>query len=221
MATERIEIKEISGLTMYFVIKRLSDAYVLDFNDNTFKAVGSATTPYVAASTNTVGAGYGNAFYSATIDLQYLSSTLAAVDCLAIAYVQAGGSPNLTTDNTLVESPLEQIRFALKNPAIDWKFTPVYKRELDTFDADCIVLANGNPISFNGTGALTIRDAAGTLLFAALSSSTITDAVDGLKHLAFTKWTPGFTGDRLYSARLLLTEGSSTFTIQDTFRILA
>ncbi len=221
MATEKLQITEISGLNVYFVVVRLSDAYVLDFSDNTFKALGSATTPYVSASASTVAAGYGNSRYSATIDLAYLSNALAPVDCVAVAYLRAGGSPNLTTDAALGEIPLEQIRFALKNPDIDWKFTPVFKRELDTVDFDCIVLANGTPISFNGTGVLTVRDAAGSLLFAALSSSTITDSGDSLKHLKFTKTTPGFTGDRYYSARLVLTEGSATFTIQDTFRMLA
>lgn len=221
MATELLQIKEISGLNVYFVVLRPSDGYVLDFSDNTFKALGSATTPYTNATASTTGAGYGNSYYRATIDLQYLSSTLAAVDCVAVAYLRAGASPNLSTDHTLVEIPLEQIRFSLKKPSLDWKFTPIFKRELDTADFDCILLANGNPISFNGTGVLTIRDAAGSLLFTALSSSTITDSGDSLKHLKFTKTTPGFTGDRYYSARLVLTEGSATFTIQDTFRMLA
>lgn len=221
MATELLEVTEISGLNVYFVITRTSDNYVLDFSDQTFKAVGSATTPYIAATPTTVGAGYGNSRYQASLNLAYVSNTLAAVDVIATAYIRAGGSPALSTDAALVSMALEQIRFALKNPELGWKFTPVFKRELDTVDFDCIVLANGSPISFNGTGVLTIRDAAGSLLFAALSSSTITDSGDSLKHLNFTKTTPGFTGDRYYSARLVLTEGSATYTIQDTFRMLA
>lgn len=221
MATERIQIKEITGLNLYFVIKRLSDDYVLDFADNTFKAVGSATTPYVTASTSTVGAGAGNSYYYTDLNLAYLSNTLAAVDCIAIVYARLGGSPNLSTDATLAEIALEQIRFALKNPALSFRLNPVLKRELDTWDAGCIVCADGQPISFNGTGVLTVRDAGGSLVFAALSSSTITDSGDSLKHLKFTKATPGFTGDRYYSARIVLTEGSATFTLQDTFRMIA
>lgn len=219
MSVKRLRIEATAGVNIYFVVWRSSDNYVFDFSDNAFKAtVGAATTPFLAATENTPTGGGGRSHYTANLNL----SLLGTVDAFVQPYLRAGGSPAPLTDATL-EDPLPistQLGYA-SGSVISGKFTPVFKREMNSFEADFILLIDGVPTSFDGTGVLTIRDADGSLLFVALTSTTITDAVDGIKHLQFTRSAPGFTGDRYYSARLVLTDGSSTCTFQDTFRMLA
>ena len=217
----RFLIAGISSQDIYFVIWLSDGSKVYDFDDHTFKTLGSATTPYVAASEVTNPAGTGHSWYTATADMTLIASGLAPQDIAVEAFVRAGGSPALTTDSSLAAPVAKRIRFGMADPAIGGRVTPVYKRELDTWDADFTVTADGTPVSFEGTGVLSVRGSSGALLFTALSSSTITDAVDSIKHLRFTKLTPGFTGDRDYSARVVLTDGSTTFTVQDTFQVLA
>lgn len=218
MSTKQLRIEATAALNIYFVVWRSDDNYVFDFNDNTFKAtVGAATTPYLATSENTPTGGAGRSHYTASLDLALLGS----VDCFVQPYQRAGGSPAPLTDTTLEDPLALAVQVGQVGAEFGGRITCVYKRELDTFDADFILLANGQPISFDGTGELSVRTGNGTLLFTALSSSTTTDAVDSLKHLRFTKLTPGFTGDRDYSLRLVLTDGNFSFTIQDTFTILA
>lgn len=209
-----------SGATVYFAVKRPSDNTWLDFSDNTFKSLGSITTiNQPATEAGAAGSGLSSYVADQDLDLAWISETLEAVDVLVFSFVQAGGTPDVTADSGSA-LPLH-VRLARVDPILGGRVTPIYKRELDTFDADFTLLADGEPVSFEGTGELSVRAANGVLLFAALASTTITDAVDGLKHLRFTQSTPGFTGDRDYSGRVVLTEDGVTLTIQDTFQILS
>jgi len=200
----------------------LSDgSQVFDFDDNTFKDFGDATTPWVLANEVTDPAGLGQSWYHGTVDMTELAPGLAPADITVEAFAQNDVTPDPLTDSTLAAPVAKRVRFGMLDPQVSGRVTPIYKRELDTWEADFTVLADGQPVSFDGTAELSVRAANGTLLFAALTSDTITDAVDGLKHLRFTQAIPGFTGDRDYSARVVLTEDAVTFAIQDTFQILA
>ncbi len=138
----------------------------------------------------------------------------------------------LDTEVAAIKAKTDQLTFTVANqvdanaistPGSDLpggRIVAVYKRELDTFEADLILTINGEPVSFDGTGVLTVRDADGVLVFAALNSDLITDAGDGLKHLHWEKLTPGFTADRLYSLRAVITDGVDNYTINDVFTVL-
>jgi hypothetical protein len=76
---------------------------VFDFSDNTFKAIGGATTPYVAATERTAMGGTGKSGYQASIDLALLNNTALAKRYILKAYTRAGGSP-ADTDAAISEA---------------------------------------------------------------------------------------------------------------------
>lgn len=86
-----------ASATVFFRIWDTS-GNVFDFNDNTFKAIGSATTPYVAATERTAMGGTGDSAYQAAITLENINNTALAKRYIVKAYTQAGGSPADTDD---------------------------------------------------------------------------------------------------------------------------
>ncbi|TXH10553.1 MAG: hypothetical protein E6R03_15340, partial [Hyphomicrobiaceae bacterium] len=82
---------------VYAVIHN-SAGNVFDFSDNTFKAIGSATTPYAACTEQTSGGGSGKSAYTVTINLALLNKTLDTSRFWITLYERAGGSPAPLTD---------------------------------------------------------------------------------------------------------------------------
>lgn len=101
MADENFAFQAAAGQTLYFVVWNALGTQVLDLNDDTFKALGSATTPHLAATERTDFGGTSYSLYSATLDLSRISSTSTAVPCLLVIQQQAGGSPAPATDSVL------------------------------------------------------------------------------------------------------------------------
>lgn len=96
MTTEVFTLPEYdAGETVFF---RVFDTTgnVFDFDDGIFKAIGSATTPQVAASEKTGMGGTGKSGYTASIDLAAINDTGSVGRYTAKAYAQAGGSPAAT-----------------------------------------------------------------------------------------------------------------------------
>lgn len=90
-----------TGSNLYLVVTRLSDGYVLDFNDNTFKTSGW-TTPYQTFS-SVRALGSGESLYTSTLNLANVNSTLTVMDCAVTVLLRSGGSPAITTDSRLTE----------------------------------------------------------------------------------------------------------------------
>lgn len=98
MATESLQITDVAGGNVYFSIWKSAAAEVFDFDDNTFKALGSAVEPFVAATEVSGRGGVGDSGYHAGVDLADINNTPAIAVYVVEAYRRLGGSPALTTD---------------------------------------------------------------------------------------------------------------------------
>jgi hypothetical protein len=107
MATQRLRFEDTAGVNNYFTVWRSSDNLIFDFNDNTFKAIASATTPYLAADENTNTGGTGRSHYTASLNLSLLGS----VDAFVQAYRRSGSTPAPLTDATIEDPVPIEVRF--------------------------------------------------------------------------------------------------------------
>lgn len=97
MATEKLKGTDAPGNNVYFVVWNAA-GQVLDFSDNTFKALGSATTPYVAATEVANRGGVDESGYEASLDLANVNATPAIAVFEVEVYRRLGGSPAVATD---------------------------------------------------------------------------------------------------------------------------
>lgn len=74
MATHRFTYDGAASLNAYLRIHNTA-GLVLDFNDNTFKALGSATTPYVTMTEVAAAGGTGQSRYYGDVDLDLVNAT--------------------------------------------------------------------------------------------------------------------------------------------------
>lgn len=122
MSTETLVRLDDSGKTIYFSIFNAS-GQVFDFDSGVeaFVALSSATEPYLAATERADAGGAGKSQYIASLDLATINNTAALVSCTAIAFEQAGGSPDPETDSARSQpSPLE-IRFGSEDGDVEYR----------------------------------------------------------------------------------------------------
>ena len=97
MSTLNHEITYTPGVNVYARVWAPHSANVLDFADYTFKAIGSATTPYQAL-TERSGISTNSSRYTGAIDLASLAANLAVVEGSLIYYQRIGGAPDPAAD---------------------------------------------------------------------------------------------------------------------------
>lgn len=95
----RFSQPDASGLNKYVTVTDPVLNQVFDWSDNTWKALGSATTPGVACSVASLGA---TSLYHAVIALATISPNMTPRDIVVTMYTRAGGSPAPTTDTASV-----------------------------------------------------------------------------------------------------------------------
>lgn len=93
MSTEVFTLPEYDASQTVFFRVFDADGNVFDFDDSTFKALASATTPYVAATEQTAMGGTSKSGYTASVDLADLNDTGSKGRYLVKAYSQAGDDP--------------------------------------------------------------------------------------------------------------------------------
>jgi len=182
---------------------------VYDADDDTFKALGSATTPYIACTEQTAEDGTGLSVYTVSVDLADLNSTLAEKDFVIKAY---DNSSPADTDAAISEElpfTVQASRYGVQ--------------ELSASVVGCFTTTAGAAVKYlirlyvNGefyelanaaTGVLTVREQGGTDLFTSGSINPVTDA----GYFEYTKTSPGFTDDRLYEHEIVITESSVAVT---------
>lgn len=93
MTTEIFTSPEYTASATVFFRLFNSSGQAFDFDDNTFKALASCTTPYVAATERADMGGTSKSCYQASINLANVNDTGAIGRYTLKAYEQAGGSP--------------------------------------------------------------------------------------------------------------------------------
>lgn len=182
---------------------------VYDANDDTFKALGSATTPYLTCTEQTAENGTSYSSYTVSVDLSNINSTLAAKDYVIRAY------DNATPAATDVAVGAKQ-EFTVQASRYGEQPITVSIEGCNTSSAGSEVrylvrlYVNGEFYALDNaaTGVLTVREQGGTDLF---TSGTINPET-GLGYFEYDKTTPGFTDDRLYEHEMVITESSVSVT---------
>lgn len=107
MATEKLNETDAPGNNVYFVIWNAAGE-VFDFNVGVldFVALGSALTPYLAATENTGRGGVDESGFSASLDLAMINSTPAIAVFVVESYRRLGLTPAITTDVMLGDGEL-------------------------------------------------------------------------------------------------------------------
>jgi hypothetical protein len=215
MATETLAVQAASALNVYFTLRNSAGNY-FDWHDNTFKALASATTPYLTATERIAKAGAAWSVYVADLDLAEVAPNLAIVNCVAQAWRRSGGSPDLAVDTPISESvaivaqwerlgplPIEaKVRLATRTTAgtqielMAWLESEGIRVPLHTLDssATCTVdvLMRGNTSQFS-------------LNSAAMGSVTTGHCFEP------TYSNPNFTADRIYRANVTIVANGVTF----------
>jgi hypothetical protein len=218
MATEKLNVDRTAGQNVYFaVFDPVHTATVFDFSDNTFKALGSATTPYIAATEETDGAGTGISLYVASLNLAALNPLPATKHVVVYAYQRAGGSPNLLTDTMFSR---QELRLANSVNNLDAAAIAAMRIGFDaavtsTAGTSLKMIAwlrdvGGVVIDGSATCVITCREhGAGVLLFTNPSSGTASQTDYGTFEV--TQSTPGFTDDRLYVFDVTIVSNGVTY----------
>lgn len=182
---------------------------VYDADDDTFKALGSATTPYLTCTEQTAEDGTDKSSYTVAVDLANINSTLALKDYVIRAYDNATPAATDVAVGTKQEFSVQASRYG--------------EQRIDVDINGCNTSSAGSEVHYlirlyvNGefyaldnaaTGVLTVRVQGGTDLF---NSGTI-NPVSGAGYFEYDKTTPNFTDDSLYEHEMVITENSVTVT---------
>lgn len=195
---------------------------VLDFTDNTFKALGSATTPTFALTEQSTRGGGQLSGYAGSLDLARLNKSLAPKRFSLSLYERASGSPNVTTDRMLVERELvvlaaeegdvpitvEIVGSNTTTQGVEIRYIATVKRNgrrLDVYALDAAA-----------TLALSAREhGAGANQF---SASAVTVRTDGDFEVTVSATPPAtvLVGDRGFQHTAILTVAGETFQTRTT-----
>lgn len=167
MATERINITHDAGAVVYAIVVRLSDGKVFDWADNTWKVIGSTTTPGVAL-TSLVAFGADQAEYAGNLNLSTINATLAPVEVKVIFLKRLGGANLPETDTLLGETAV----FEIANGEVDGG----EGGQGFTVDATCN-LTTINGVSMHFTAELKTQDGRSVLLATVDPAATCSIAV--------------------------------------------
>lgn len=211
MGTENLNVQYTATKQVYFSIWN-NAGQILDFNDKTFKAVGSATTPGLAATEYT-GPGGSSSFYGAALNLADVQKGGAVGQYWIAAYERVGGSPAPATDTVIGTPQLLEVQFAAKGAGhlhleVAGAFLTTAGLEVRFIGS---LHRNGERVPLEtlaatATLALAVREqGAGADLYTIAATT-----VNGVGAFELTKTTPGYTADRVYKHTWTLVENGNT-----------
>ncbi len=218
MATITLFVEHTASANIYFRVFN-SSGQVLDFTDNTFKALSGATTPYVEADERADMAGTGRSGYTADINLANVNNS-AAAQFVVKAYDNETPADTdnpiapASTNETILPAPhfwvefgeygrgeiLVQAEINVKSTAGSTAQVAVWlerngvKLDIDTIDASC-------------TASVTLREhgSASNLFTLNFTNSDIQG-----DRFEKEQSSPAFTDDRQYEMACSITENSNT-----------
>jgi hypothetical protein len=208
MSTNYWKVDYPSGSDIY--IRLWNDSHqVFDFNDSTFKAIASATTPYLECTYSASEQIYRT---DSTIDWGDVWNKGTPLNVTVFAYDNA--TPD-DADVPVTEATQVTVQFGELGAAdlicgFDACFTSTAGTEVRMLSwleraGQTIVLASGSC-------AITVREhGAGGDLFTASDAAPNADGV-----FEVTQATPGFTPDRVYAVTVAITENGVTWTTTHT-----
>lgn len=218
MPTKTLRIEHTASANVYFSVWRSSDNLVFDFADNTFKAIASATTPYLTAVENTNTGGAGRSHYTASLNLSLLGS----VDAFVQPYLRAGVSPAPLTDTTL-EDPLAIVtRFGDLPGVIAAEICVTIDRVLDELFVSVTISLDGQALDLNTlatapTCSILVRQSDPP----ANAFPALTATIDADGRFVATRSTPfaADDADQEFHAVVTITHGGQTFRYDLPFAV--
>lgn len=221
MATKTLFCQHTASATVYASVWNAA-GQVLDFNDNTFKTLGSATTPGLALTERSDAGGTGKSLYTGALDLADVN---ALQDVLSVAisfYVQAGGSPAPSTDATIGDPELLDVRFGdvagdvTVEFEINVKSTAGLAAQISAWLVHRGAKVALEDVDATPTISVVVREhASGVALFTA--TGDVDDVYDD--RFEIEQATPGFTDDRQYAAEPSIDLNGTVFTGYHSFSV--
>lgn len=210
MASETIKAQHTAGTNVYIVVNNETGATFFDFSDDTFKALASCTTPYVAMTERTDAAGASKSLYSAVLDLADLNNTGTPLRASVTAYKRLGGSPAPLTDLIISQPKALDVQFGELGIGV---LTCQCHGAFTTTEGVAIrflawLERNGQKITLSaGSCTITVREHGEVTDLFTVTTSTI---VDG--GFEITQLTPGYDSDRVYRVTVEIEENAATHT---------
>ena len=211
MSSKYFYVDYASGSNIY--IRFWNDAHeVHDFNDGTFKAIASATTPQILCTWDADQDIYRT---NSTVDLADLNNTGTPTTILYAGYDNAvpASSDAPVTDYSEIQVQWGELDYQDTICCFDGAFTSTAGT---TFRAFAWLERGGQKVTLaTATCSIVIREhGAGGDLF------TFTDAAPNAAGIfELEQASPGFTSDRIYTAHVSITENSKTWTTTHTLPV--
>ena len=220
MATETLHFEDVASANVY--IRVFNDAgQVLDFADDTFKAIASATTPYLAATAKADMAGTGRSGYVAALDLSKLNSTGDPKHFVAKFYKHSSSPAN--TDNPVSDGVDLWVQFSELTvvggePVYGFVTCSVTSTAGSTANITAFLLWRGALVTLgSATASITVREAgSGSDLFTVTQADKIGATAVINNRMELTKASPNFTADRQYAVSGTITVNSVALALQAT-----
>lgn len=219
MATETFSTEYDASANLYL---RLFDetGQVFDFNDNTFKALASATTPYAAATERADMAGTGRSGYTVAVNLANVWGAGNPKRLVAKFYDNAAPADA----DAPVSEPLGlTVQFGQlgEGHLVCHAEVAVKSTAGSTAQLSVWLERNGQTVDIDGADAsasatLTLTEHDGLELFSkSFVAADINDDVFEAEQA-----TPSFTDDRIYRAKIEITENGNTWTTHAAIAVI-
>ena len=216
MATETLMITDAPTQAVFFVVRN-SAGNVLDHADNTFKSLGSATTPGLAATENSAFGGVNESAYASSLNLAYVNNTPAIGIYFVEAYRRAGASVNLANDLLLDTQELRVVGGSLVTSGSSGEVPSGYVVKVganvtstlgDELQLYARVELNGKPVVLDGTCIFSAYEYGSTV--AQWTESPVGE--DSLGRFECLKANPNLQDDVNYYIQAVITVGGVTLT---------
>lgn len=197
------------------------DGNFFDFDDDTVKALGSCTTPSQAMTENSDTGGANLSEYVDELTLSSINNTGEIKDFFISIYEQAGGSPNLATDEVISPPALLKVQFGREAPDKQIKFSIATKTTAGTtVQAAVWMECNGEKLDLStidgsATCQIEIKQHGSEMVAVTLLTTDFTLNADDVFQAEVSD--VSLTADNLFTAIVTISENGNSHSIEDSF----